>query len=147
LALRQSAVEVSDTMSVQSQNARILVVDDQYGNRDLLETFLQGEGYITDSAGSGEHALMLIAERLPDLIVLDVSMPGMDGLELASFLKANQVTATIPIVMVTAHAGRDARLAGLSTGVEDYLSKPFDPPELALKIRNLLRLRANAQAA
>jgi CheY-like chemotaxis protein len=150
-SLRQAqahrSAETPRPQQMDSHRARILVVDDQFGNRDNLETFLQGEGYITDSAGSGEHALMLISERLPDLILLDISMPGMGGLEVASFLKANEITADIPIIMVTAHAGRDQRLAGLSTGVEAYLTKPFDPQELALKVRNLLRLRAHAKSS
>lgn len=130
-----------------TKNSRILVVDDQYGSRDAVETFLQHEGYITDSADSGKHALMLILERLPDLIILDIGMPGMDGYEVATLLKSNAETADIPIIMLTAHTGRAARLVGLNTGVESFMTKPVDLPELALKVRNLLRLRANAQAS
>ena len=128
-------------------NSRILVVDDHFGIRDNLETFLQGEGYITDSADSAAHALMLIAERLPDLIVLDVSMPGMDGYEVARRLKSSAGTADIPIIMMSAHTSRSARLVGLSAGVEAFLTKPIDPTELGLNVRNLLQLRQSAQAA
>lgn len=130
-----------------TKRSRILVVDDQFGSRDGMEMFLQAQGYITDCADSGKHALMKIGERLPDLVILDVSMPGIDGYEVAHLLKSNSVTADIPIIMVTAHTSRDARLAGLKKGVEDFMTKPVDTAELALKIRNLLRLRANAQAA
>ena len=132
-------------MSIQS--ARILVVDDQFGNRDSLETFLQGQGYITESAGTGEHALRLIAQRAPDLILLDITMPGMDGYDVARRLKSDPATATIPIIMVTAHTSGSARLVGLETGAEDCLTKPYNPSELALKVRNLLRLGANAKPA
>jgi len=131
-------------MSIQS--ARILVIDDLFGSRDSLETFLQGQGYITQSAGSGEHALKLVAQQAPDLILLDVTMPGMDGYEVARLLKADPATAAIPIIMVTAHTSGSARLVGLESGVEDFLTKPFDPSELALKVRNLLRLGASAKS-
>ena len=131
-------------MSIQS--ARILVIDDLFGSRDSLETFLQGQGYITQSAGSGEHALKLVAQQAPDLILLDVTMPGMDGFEVARLLKADPATAAIPIIMVTAHTSGRARLVGLESGVEDFLTKPFDPSELALKVRNLLRLGASAKS-
>lgn len=130
-----------------TKNSRILIVDDQFGSRDALELFLQGEGYITDSADNGKHALMKIAERLPDLIVLDITMPGMDGYEVAHLLKSNSDTADIPIIMVTGHSGRAAKVVGLSTGVEAYMTKPIDPAELGLKVRNLLRLRANAKSS
>jgi DNA-binding response OmpR family regulator len=129
------------------QSARVLVVDDQFGNRDSLETFLQREGYITESAATGEHALRLVAQRAPDLILLDITMPGMDGFEVARRLKSDPATAAIPIILVTAHTSGSARLVGLEAGAEDYLTKPFNPSELALKVRNLLRLKANAQAS
>jgi diguanylate cyclase len=128
-------------------SARILVVDDQFGNRDSLETFLQREGYITESAGTGEDALRLIKQRPPDLIMLDITMPGMDGFEVASRLKSDPATAAIPIIMVTARTSGSARLNGLNTGVEDFMTKPVNPGELALKVRNLLRLSASAKAA
>lgn len=128
-------------------NARILVVDDQFGNRDSLETFLQREGYITDSADSGKHALMLVAQQPPDLILLDISMPGMDGFEVATQLKSDPATAGIPIIIVTAHTAGSLRLVGLGAGVDDYLSKPFSPAELGLRVRNLLQLKADAKPA
>lgn len=127
------------------KSARILVVDDQFGNRDSLEAFLQGEGYITESAGSGEHALRMIRQRQPDLILLDITMPGIDGFEVARQIKSDPDTAGIPIIMVTAHTSGSSRLVGLGVGAEDYLTKPFNPSELALKVRNLLQLKASAK--
>ncbi len=123
-----------------SQTATILIVDDEPQNRKLLEALLRPEGYLTQSAANGEEALALIAERPPDLILLDVMMPGMDGFEVATRLKANPATASIPIIMVSAQDGRGARMIGLNSGAEEYLTKPVDRAELWLRVRNLLRL-------
>ena len=127
------------------QATMILIVDDQRDNRDMLEAMLQQEGYRTAQAAGGMEAMDLIAYEAPQLILLDVSMPDMDGYAVASLLKADPKTAGIPIIMVTAHTGRGARVVGLHTGVEDYLTKPVDAPELLLKVRNLLRLRQNVE--
>lgn len=127
--------------------ATILIVDDEFANRESLEQLLQPEGYLTTSATSGKQALAAVAEHAPDLILLDVTMPDMDGFTVASLLKANPATASIPIIMVTAHTGRGARVVGLHAGAEDYLTKPVDAAELLLKVRNLLRLKANAELA
>jgi DNA-binding response OmpR family regulator len=127
------------------QATMILIVDDQRDNRDMLEAMLQQEGYRTTQAAGGMEAMDLIANEAPQLILLDVSMPDMDGYAVATLLKADPKTASIPIIMVTAHTGRGARVVGLHTGVEDYLTKPVDAPELLLKVRNLLRLRQNME--
>ena len=119
----------------------ILIVDDEIQNRKLLEALLRPEGYITLSAGNGEEALASIAQQTPDLILLDVLMPGMDGYELAELLKADPVTASIPIIMVTSLGDHGARLGGLSAGAEDFLTKPVERAELWLRVRNLLRLK------
>jgi PAS domain S-box-containing protein len=120
----------------------ILIVDDEPFNCKLLETLLQPEGYVTVSVASGEEALTSIAVWPPDLILLDVMMPGMDGHEVARTLKASPATSNIPIILVTAQSDHDARLAGLDTGAEDFLTKPVDRAELWLRVRNLLRLKA-----
>lgn len=122
--------------------ATILIVDDEIQNRKLLEALLRPEGYVTISAASGEQALAATERQLPDLILLDVMMPGMDGFQLARLLKANPVTSPIPIIMVTASVDRGSRLAGLDAGAEDFLMKPVDRAELWLRVRNLLRLKA-----
>ncbi|MBJ7311508.1 EAL domain-containing protein [Rugamonas sp. CCM 8940] len=120
----------------------ILIVDDEAQNRRLLAVLLRPEGYQTESAASGEEALSVVAHSAPDLILLDIMMPGLDGYQIASILKANPATANIPIIMVTAHGERSARLAGLEAGAEEFLTKPVDRTELWLRVRNLLRLKA-----
>jgi CheY-like chemotaxis protein len=131
--------------SANTSMTTILIVDDQPDNRDMLSAMLGSEGYRTLVASGGMEALDVIAREAPHLILLDVSMPDMDGFAVASLLKADPKTAGIPIIMVTAHTGRGSRVVGLHTGAEDYMTKPVDAPELLLKVRNLLRLRANAE--
>ena len=120
----------------------ILIVDDEAQNRRLLAVLLRPEGYLTESVASGEEALATIARHAPDLVLLDIMMPGIDGYQVATTLKANHATANIPIIMVTAHSERSARLAGLDAGAEEFLTKPVDRTELWLRVRNLLRLKA-----
>ncbi len=123
------------------RKATILIVDDEPHNRRLLEALLLPEGYVTQCATSGEQALAMAAEQPPDLILLDVMMPGMDGYAVAKILKAQPATKNVPIIMVTAHIDRTARLAGLDSGAEEFLTKPVDRAELWLRVRNLLRLK------
>ncbi|WP_317205138.1 EAL domain-containing protein [Janthinobacterium sp.] len=122
--------------------ATILIVDDDAQNRRLLAVLLRPEGYLTTSAASGEEALAAVSQCAPDLILLDIMMPGIDGYQVAGILKADPATANIPIIMVTARHERDARLAGLNAGAEEFLTKPVDRTELWLRVRNLLRLKA-----
>ncbi|PRC91062.1 EAL domain-containing protein [Solimicrobium silvestre] len=124
-----------------SAAATILIVDDEPQSRKLLETLLRPEGYRTLSAANGEDALTSIGQSTPDLILLDIMMPGIDGYQVAVILKANPATANIPIIMVTALIDRSARLAGLNAGAEEFLTKPVDRAELWLRVRNLLRLK------
>ena len=122
--------------------ATILIVDDEPHNRRLLEALLRPEGYLTVCAADGEEAIACIERNPPDLILLDIMMPGMDGYQVARIAKANPGTSNIPIIMVTAQNDRSARLAGLEAGAEDFLTKPVDRAELWLRVRNLLRLKA-----
>lgn len=124
-----------------SQPATLLIVDDEPQVRKLLETLLRHEGYQTLSASSGEEALQLVAQQPPDLILLDIMMPGMDGYEVASHLKGDQTTASIPIIMLSALNESSARVSGLETGAEEFISKPVERVELWLRVRNLLRLK------
>ncbi|WP_438868627.1 EAL domain-containing response regulator [Pseudomonas sp. L1(2025)] len=126
-----------------SSPATLLIVDDEPQVRKLLETLLQHEGYQTLTASSGEEALLLVAQQPPDLILLDIMMPGMDGYDVASQLKGNAATANIPIIMLTALSESEARISGLQTGAEEFLSKPVEHIELWLRVRNLLRLKAH----
>ena len=122
--------------------ATLLIVDDDVSVRKLLEVLLQNQGYLTQTANSGEAALEMVAKQPPDLILLDVMMPGMDGYEVARQLKANSSTANIPIIMLSTLGEQSARILGLEAGAEDFLSKPVVSAELWLRVRNLLRLKA-----
>jgi len=128
-------------MDMTTSAAVILIVDDEERNRKLLEVLLQSDGYLTQGAANAEQALASIARSAPDLILLDVMMPGMDGYQLATMLKADPVTLNIPIIMLTAQVDRNARLSGLKAGAEEFLTKPFESTELSLRVRNLLRLK------
>jgi diguanylate cyclase (GGDEF)-like protein/PAS domain S-box-containing protein len=122
--------------------ASILIVDDEAKNRKLLALLLHSEGYLTSSVASAEEALASIALTAPDLILLDVMMPGMNGYQFAAMLKADRATLGIPIIMLTAQIDHGARMSGLKAGVEEFLTKPFDSVDLSLRVRNLLRLKA-----
>jgi signal transduction histidine kinase len=132
---------VSHTADVTEQRARVLIVDDEYKNRKLLEVMLAPEGFLLLNAANGEEALASAAVESPDLILLDVMMPDMDGYEVAAKLKGNIATKSIPIIMLTALDDRNARMLGLNAGAEDFLTKPVDRAELCVRVRNLLRLK------
>ena len=122
--------------------ATLLIVDDETHVRKLLQILLQNQGYQTQTASSGEEALAMIAQQPPDLILLDIMMPGMDGYEVARHLKTDKATSNIPIIMLSALGEHSARISGLEAGAEDFLSKPVESAELWLRVRNLLRLKA-----
>jgi len=119
----------------------ILIVDDELQNCRLLEALLHPEGYTTRTATTGKEALASVAREAPDLILLDVMMPGTDGYQVAKMLKGNPSTSNIPIIMVTAQTDRTALLDGLDAGAEEFLTKPVNRAELWLRVRNLLRLK------
>ena len=121
---------------------RILIVDDERHNRDLLEVMLKPEGFQLTSAATGEEALAIIAREPPDLILLDVMMPGMDGYAVTAKIKSDPVARSIPVILLTALDDRNARMLGLNAGAEDFLTKPVDRAELSVRVRNLLRLKA-----
>lgn len=123
------------------RQATILIVDDEFHNRELLTVLLKLEGHLTVTANSGEAALEIVAQNPPDLILLDVMMPLMDGYRVASKLKSNPATRSIPIIMVTALDDRRSKLHGLDSGAEEFLTKPIDRAELWVRVRNLLRLK------
>ena len=118
--------------------ARVLIVDDERHNRELLEVMLAPEGFHLLTAASGAEALAMVAQQPPDLILLDIMMPGMDGYEVAGKIKENLATKNILIIMVTALDDRKARMLGLSAGAEDLLTKPVDRAELYDRVRTLL---------
>ena len=126
--------------------ATVLVVDDEPENRKLLELLLSHEGYLIKTANTGEEALLSIATDPPDLVLLDVMMPGLDGYAVAATLKSDPATAGIPVILVSALDDRADRLSGLASGAEDFLTKPVDRAELWLRVRNLLRLKGLSDA-
>ncbi|MDD5331187.1 MAG: response regulator, partial [Sulfuricella sp.] len=120
---------------------KILIVDDEPRNCKLLETLLSHEGYQTRIAYSGELALAAMKTELPDLVLLDVMMSGMNGFQVAGKIKANPDTQQIPIIMVTALEDRHSMLNALNMGAEEFISKPVNSAELKIRVRNLLRLK------
>jgi putative two-component system response regulator len=121
--------------------ARILVVDDEERNRSVLVAMLEADGYAALEAADGAQALELVRRSPPELVLLDIMMPDMDGYEVAHALKADAATKSIPVVMVTALHDRDSRLRGLEAGAEEFVTKPVDRNELRIRVRNLLRLK------
>jgi adenylate cyclase len=122
--------------------ARVLIVDDTETIRLLLRTRLANAYYHVIEAANGEDAIRLASTENPDLVLLDVMLPGIDGFEVCRRLKELPATAHIPVVIVTALDNRDDRVLGLEIGADDFLSKPFDELELAARIRSLLRTKA-----
>ena len=120
----------------------ILVVDDVKPNRQLLRAHLTDTGCEVREASDGIEALALIKASEPDLILLDISMPGMDGLRLCRMVKQDPRWRLIPVVLITAHVDRSTRLAGLAAGADDFITKPFDAEEVIVRSQVLLRQRA-----
>jgi adenylate cyclase len=123
-----------------TSSARILVVDDTPANVRLLEAVLRPRGYDVLSAGSGSEALESVTRDRPDLVLLDIVMPGMDGYEVCRRLRAMPAGAVLPVVMVTA-SGNEEKLRALEVGADDFIAKPFDQAELVARVRSLLRVK------
>ncbi len=117
----------------------ILVVEDEDSLATLLQYNLQKEGYDVGLAGDGEEALLLVDERLPDLIVLDWMLPKISGIEVCRRLRQRNETRNVPIIMLTARGEETDRVRGLDTGADDYVVKPFSMTELTARIRAVLR--------
>jgi DNA-binding response OmpR family regulator len=115
---------------------RVLVVDDDATVADVVRRYLERDGYDVQLAVDGETALRLAAERQPDLVVLDLMLPGIDGLEVCRRLRAG---SDVPVVMLTALGEESDRVVGLQLGADDYVTKPFSPRELALRVASVLR--------
>ncbi|MBI2877166.1 MAG: response regulator [Candidatus Tectomicrobia bacterium] len=134
--LRQKEILVKE-----SGTPRVLVVDDEEINLTILVELVRAYGYEFETATNGMEALEKAPEFQPDVILLDIMMPGMDGYEVCQQLKANPQTQMIPVVMVTALTDRDSRLEGLKAGANDFLSKPIDRAELTVRLKNLLKVK------
>ncbi len=125
---------------------KILVVDDEPDAVELISFNLKGAGFDVVSAGDGAQALKLARLHLPDLVVLDVMLPEVDGLEVCKVLRRDPATASTPIIMLTAKAGEIDRVLGLELGADDYVTKPFSPRELLLRVRKLIERRQQSEA-
>ena len=127
-----------------SAPAKILIVDDIAANVKLLADLLTVKGYAVVSAASGEEALAKVAAERPDLVLLDIMMPGEDGLSLCRHLTEAK---NIPVILLTARGEATDRIVGLEIGADDYVVKPFEPRELVARIRSVLRRASKASAA
>ena len=127
-----------------ADDAHLLIVDDDERIRGLLQKFLMRSGFLVSSAKDAAHARRILSGLEFDLIVLDVMMPGEDGLSLCRDLRAQMTT---PILLLTAKGETDDRITGLEAGADDYLAKPFEPKELLLRINAILRRVPNAEPA
>lgn len=123
---------------------KILIVDDEPAIRDMLRVALEMADYNCLEAGNAQDAHALVVDEKPDLLLLDWMMPGTTGLELARRLKRDEVTADIPIIMLTAKGEEDNKIQGLDVGADDYITKPFSPRELVARLKAVLR-RADPQ--
>jgi len=120
---------------------RVLVVDDGEEFRAAVKRILTARGYIVSTAGNGDEAFEAIAEGQPDVVLLDVMMPGIDGFEICRQLKANPRTRLIPVMLVTGLTSREDRIRGIEVGADEFLSKPPDWQELTARVRSLIRLK------
>ncbi|MFE2276834.1 response regulator transcription factor [Streptomyces sp. NPDC059454] len=124
--------------------ARVLVVDDDPTVAEIVTGYLDRAGYVVDRAGDGPDALARAAAHWPDLVVLDLMLPGMDGLEVCRRMRGQ---GPVPVIMLTARGDEDDRILGLEVGADDYVTKPFSPRELVLRVESVLRRTRPAPAA
>jgi two-component system phosphate regulon response regulator PhoB len=118
---------------------RILLIEDEPDIAEVLQYNLQKEGFEVESARRGDTGLEAVRRELPDLVLLDLMLPGMDGLEVTRILKRDSSTSRLPIVMLTARGEEVDRIVGLELGADDYISKPFSPREVVLRVKAVLR--------
>jgi len=127
--------------------SRVLIVEDEPDIRELVVHHLKREGYQVSAASSGEEALRQVQAAPPDLVILDLMMPAMDGLEVCRRLRQDPATVSLPIVMLTAKGDEVDRVLGLEIGADDYIVKPFSPKELLARVRAVLRRSRPAPGA
>jgi two-component system phosphate regulon response regulator PhoB len=130
-----------------SPKERILVVDDEPDLLELIEVNLKGAGYEVLVAANGTDGLKMARQTIPELIVLDVMLPEMGGLEVCKSLRSEPATTAIPILMLTARATEIDRVLGLELGADDYVTKPFSTRELVLRVKNLLRRKVTGKTS
>ncbi len=120
---------------------KILICDDDANIRNIMEFSLEAEGFHVLAAADGEQALRMVIGEHPDLVILDVMMPGSDGLSVCRELKQNPATRHIPVLLLTAKSGKGDREAGQAAGADDYITKPFSPQRLVEKVHGVLGVR------
>ncbi|MDX1950793.1 MAG: response regulator [Verrucomicrobiota bacterium] len=123
-------------------SSRVLVVDDEVDIQDLVKFNLQAEGYDVIQALTAEDAIRLSSEGKPDLIILDLMLPDLDGISVCEIIKRNEVTSQTPILMLTAWSSMQSRVLGIEAGADDYMSKPFSPKELSMRVQRILAQQA-----
>src|SRR5512138_683844 len=149
-------MELSNIDKEHNVDSTILIVDEEYAGRETLQSILEGEGYQLQMAENGSQAIDKARQFLPDVILLDVMMPGMTGFEVCQRIRSDPQMAEIPIISLTALDDRESMLSGLKSGADDFISKPFDRFELRARVLGITRLnryhkltqeRANLQKA
>ena len=118
---------------------RVLVIEDDPDIAQLVAHYLEKAGFAAELFTNGHDALAVIAARPPDVVILDLMLPHVDGLEICRIVRSNEATAGVPIIMLTARAEESDRIVGLEIGADDYLAKPFSPNELVARVRALVR--------
>ncbi|MEE2753830.1 MAG: response regulator [Candidatus Latescibacterota bacterium] len=141
LSLSQIAMELDRTDDMHSQGPeKIMIVEDEEGTRETWQEFFQGSGYDVFGAGDGQQALDMIRMNRPDIVLLDLRLPGLDGYQVCQRLKSDPLTSEIPVIMITAFlTGASDTVRGLEYGADDYLNKPVDLDVLAAKVNSVLR--------
>ncbi len=117
---------------------KVLIADDEYNIRNILDFSLNSEGFDVITADSGEDAFSLAVSELPDLVILDVMMPGQGGIETCRQIKADERTSGIPVILLTARGSREDRKAGTKAGADEYITKPFSPQKVVNAVQNFL---------
>lgn len=127
-------------------SAKILAVDDEADLTDLISYHLTRQGYAVETAANGWEAIDHITRNRPDIILLDLMLPDLDGFGVCEILRRDPATATIPIIIISAWASQDSRLLGLELGALDYITKPFSPHELVERVNRFAQARADRTA-
>ncbi|MGA2802137.1 MAG: response regulator [Verrucomicrobiota bacterium] len=125
---------------------KILVVEDDADQLEVIRLVLEKAGFAIGTAANGSDALVKTRSILPDLVVLDLMLPGLNGFDICEILRKNPATASVPVIMLTGLCSQFGRLAGLESGASEFLTKPFNPKELVSKVDKLLRARGSSKA-
>lgn len=133
-------------MLIAMAKTTVLIIEDEKNIRELIKYNLQDDGYLVSEEMSGDSGLRRIQQDLPDLVLLDLMLPGMDGLSVCKAVKQNPKTASVPVIMLTAKGEEIDKVLGLEIGADDYITKPFSPRELLARVKAVLRRGREAPA-